>query len=89
MLSVRATREGMYTRNKSMLNNVGDYSIWIKIKTEFLRVFKSDNVFQFSNLCVSILRHKEYPLPPGSNIFSAIYSLFKRVLLLCKVATFK
>lgn len=36
----------------------------IKIKTEFLTVFKSVKVFQFSNLSVSVLRYKEHLLPP-------------------------
>lgn len=60
-------------------------AVWIKIKTEL----KSDNVFQFSNLHGSVLRYKDHPLPAVSNIFSAIYSLFKRVLLLRKVAAFE
>lgn len=43
---------------------LGIMTFGIKIKTEFLTVFKSVKVFQFSNLSVSVLRYKEHLLPP-------------------------
>jgi len=54
---------------------LGIMAFQIKIKTEFLTVFKSVNVFYFSDFHVSVLRYKEHPPPlkPNSRTFLVIF----------------